>query len=255
MRARPLHRYTVMGYQIVASQQMDLHLLRFSGKLLLKPLPDYIFSYSFWQNYICPDMQLWKNANGWLLSYIWILVSPLDFQIAKDAHLLPEHLTWANWKSFVEEFCGKIDIEALDQVNPRFQFGDLRLYRINTIYRTLFFTTHFVRGYLYTYNRYVVFFERNFSWILIAFVFFSLVLSAMQVGLAVSPLAEDQVFREVSWGFVVFSMMVVATALGSVGVVFAGVFLFNMGAAIGDFRGQRRRREALVGERRGGLKV
>lgn len=105
-------------------------------------------------------------------------------------------------------------MNALDQVNKRYHFGDLRLGRINSIYRTRFMFTHFVRGYLYGYNRYVVFFQRNVGWILIVFAFFSLVLSAMQVALVgVPPLKDSAYFRRASYGFVVFSIVSVGATV------------------------------------------
>jgi hypothetical protein len=59
----------------------------------------------------------------------------------------------------------------------------------------------------YGYNRYVIFFQRNFSWILIVYVFFSLVLSAMQVGSGLDELKENYAFLRASYIFVVFSMV------------------------------------------------
>jgi hypothetical protein len=179
MRARPLHRYRMMGYEIVATEQMDLHLLKMSSKILVKPLPDWILGYEFWETWICGDKELHRSACGFLLSYVWLLVTPIDLKIAIEFGLIPSCITWPWWKSFVHDFLadepGRVDINTLAQVNQRYQFGDLRLGRINSIYRSRFFWTHFVRGYLYGYNRYVVFFQRKFGWLLIVGVFFSLV--------------------------------------------------------------------------------
>jgi uncharacterized membrane protein len=139
----------------------------------------------------------------------------------------------------------------IDQVNQRYHFGDLRLGRINTIYRIRYMSQYFVRGYLYGYNRYVVFFERNFNWILIVFVFFSLVLSAMQVGVAVHPLDENSAFKNVSYGFVVFSMVCVLSVLLIVGMVFITMFFSNMVHAIRQERHWREKRQKLAKERVG----
>ncbi|KAF1995469.1 hypothetical protein P154DRAFT_526276 [Amniculicola lignicola CBS 123094] len=246
MRARPLHRYRMLGFDLLWTQQMDLHLLKFSNRLMLKPLPEYLLCYDFWTTHICTDQDLYKSAAGFLLSYIWLIVSPLDLKVAHDNHLLPSFVTWHWWKQFVTEFVKCIDPNALDQVNKRFHFGDLRLGRINSIYRTRFMHTHFVRGYLYGYNRYVVFFQRNFSWILIVFVFFSLVLSAMQVGAGVAPLSTNDTFRRASYGFVVFSMVAVAAVLGFIGFMFSLIFLINMVLAISHDNDTRRKREDLA---------
>ncbi|KAJ4343716.1 hypothetical protein N0V95_006546 [Ascochyta clinopodiicola] len=249
MRARPLHRYKMYGYEILGTQQMDLHLLRFSNKLLVKPLPEYLLSTSFWTQHICTDEAMWESATGWLLSYIWLLTTPLDLKLAHDHALLPSAITWPWWKAFVADFHTHVDTNTLHQVNRRYHFGDLRLSRINSIYRTRFFTTHFVRGYLYGYNRYAVFFERNVSWILILFVFLSLVLSAMQVGTAVEELSSSRAFMKGTYGVVVLSMVSVAGVLGAVGLCFVGIFLFNMVSAVTHAGGEERRRGKVRRER------
>lgn len=248
MRARPLHRYRMMGLDMLLTQQMDLHLLKFSDKLLLKPLPEWLLSHDFWSQHICPSTALHKSACGFLLSYVWLLTTPLDLKLAHDFTLVPSFVTWHWWKDFVKDFLaeGNVDVNTLAQVNERYQFGDLRLGRINSIYRIRFAHTHFVRGYLYGYNRYVVFFQRKFSWILIVFVFFSLVLSAMQVGTSLGQLDKNTPFLEASYVFVVFSIVSVVAVLASVGVIFVFTFLFNMVAAIRHAGREQRERKELA---------
>lgn len=245
MRARPLHRYKMMSFDILCTQQMDLHLLKFSNRLILKPLPEWMLSYDFWQKHICSNQDFHESACGFLLSYVWLLNTPLDLKLAHDHTLIPSFITWHWWKNFVTEFYNEVDINSLHQVHRRYHFGELRLGRINSIYRIRFMFTHFVRGYLYDYNRYVVFFQRNFSWILVVFVFFSLVLSAMQVGAGVKPLSENDMFLRACYVFVVFSMVSVAAVLALVAVIFIIIYLFNMIAAISHDGKQRKEREKL----------
>ncbi|KAF2028206.1 hypothetical protein EK21DRAFT_70242 [Setomelanomma holmii] len=251
MRARPLHRYRMMSCDILWTQQMDLHLLKFSNKLLLKPLPEWLLCADFWTTYLCHDIELHKSACGFLLSYVWLLTTPLDLKLAHDFALIPSFVTWHWWKSFVADFLGprNVDINTLAQVNKRYHFGDLRLGRINSTYRIRFFYSHFVRGYLYGYNRYVVFFQRNFSWILIVFVFFSLVLSAMQVGTGLKELEDNYAFLRASYVFVVFSIVSVVAVLAVVGIIFVIIFLFNMVTAINHAKNEQRKREILANEK------
>ncbi|WEW56740.1 hypothetical protein PRK78_002191 [Emydomyces testavorans] len=248
MNARPLHRQRMMGRDILPTEQSDLHLLKFSSRLLVKPLPAYLLNYNFWTEHLCDSKALHESACGLLVSYIWLICSPLDMKIAHENNLLPSDLDWAWWKSFVDDVFNHININALDAVNKRYHFGELRLGRINSIYRIRFFFSHFIRGYLYGYNRYHVFFERNFGWILVIFVYFSLVLSAMQVATGVPGLKDNLEFLNASYGFVVFSIVLVAFFLGLVGVIFSSIFLYNMVAAIQDERQKRLRREKLARE-------
>jgi hypothetical protein len=232
MRARPLHRYKMLLFEILHTQQMDLHLLHFNDKLMIKPLPEWLLCADFWSKHLCHDTRLHASACGFLLSYVWLLVTPLDLKLAHDLSLVPSFVTWHWWKDMVKDFLGHVNINTLAQVNKRYHFGDLRLGRINSIYRSRFFFTHFVRGYLYGYNRYAVFFQRNFSWILTVFVFFGLVLTAMQVGLGLKELENNHVFLRGSLVVVIFSMVSVLAAIGAIGLITTMIYLYNMVSAI-----------------------
>jgi hypothetical protein len=244
LNARALHRQQMMGFEVLRTEQADLHLLKFSNRLLIKPLPAFYLNYEFWEKYLCEPKSkaLHESACGLLLSYLWLVRSPLDLQLAQELDLLPSQITWNSWKRFITEFCSQVDVNALSQVNKRYLFGELRLGRINSIYRIRFFKTHFVRGYLYGYNRYVVFFQRNFGWVLVVFVFFSLVFSAMQVGAGTPQLSDSKVFQKAAYGFTVFSIVTVAALLGFVGVTFSGMFLFNMVEAISHDKSENAKR-------------
>ncbi|KAK2739759.1 hypothetical protein FQN57_006456 [Myotisia sp. PD_48] len=238
--ARPLLRLKMMNLEVLVTDQADLHLLKFSNKIFLKPLPDYILDYDFWVEYLCKTQALHEAACGFCLSYIWLISSPHDLRLAKDLHLIPEGVKWHWWKQFVKDFHNNVDLNALDKVSIRYHFGELRLGRINTIYRTRYFWSHFIRGYLYGYNRYEIFFERNFGWLVVAFVYVSVILSAMQVGAELPPLNKSDTFQKASYGFVVFSIVTVVVFLAVVLVVFAWIYFYNMFAAIWHFRQERR---------------
>lgn len=227
---------------------MDLHLLKLSKKLMIKPLPEWVLCADFWTEHLCNDVGLHQSACGFLLSYVWLITTPLDLKIAHDFILLPSFITWHWWKDFVRDFLapGNVDINTLAQVNKRYQFGDLRLGRINSIYRIRFFHTHFVRGYLYSYNRYVLFFQRNFNWILVVFVFFSLVLSAMQVGVGLKELQDDKAFLKASYVFVVMSIVSVVAVLSIVAIIFVIIYLHNMIKAIAESKKIQHDRKKLA---------
>jgi uncharacterized membrane protein len=101
----------------------------------------------------------------------------------------------------------------------------------------------------YGYNRYVIFFQRNFSWILIVFVFFSLVLSAMQVGSGLKELEDNYAFLRASYVFVVFSMVSVVAVLAIVTFIFIGIFVYNMVMAITHAAKEQRDRKRLAKEK------
>ncbi|KAJ5769204.1 hypothetical protein N7520_003763 [Penicillium odoratum] len=255
LNARPIHRLKMMGFNILLTEQADLHLLKFSNTIFIKPLPDYMLNFMFWDKYLCESEELHKSACGILLSYVWLICSSLDLKLAHKLDLLPCEITWIEWKSFVADFLSNVDPNTLDQVNKRYHFGELRLGRINSIYRIRFFSTHFIRGYLYGYNRYAIFFQRNFAWILIVLVYFSLILSAMQVGATVPPLNTNHTFQQVSYGFSVFSIVTVLVVVCFVGILFVTIFLVNMVLAISHEKKKRRDRKILSRESEGTAKA
>lgn len=219
MRAPPLHLYRLKDYQILGVEQMNLHLLQVQSspnKLLLKPLPEWILSHNFWTNHLCfaSEKDLHASACGFILSYVWLITTPLDLKLAHEFSLLPSSITWTWWRSFVKDFLNEVDALTLHQVNQRYYFGGLRMDRITLIYRCRFAT-----GYWYPDPRYIPFFERNFSWALIPFVFFSLILSAMQVGIDLDELKTNAVFLQAAYGMVMFSMAIPLALLSNVTIV------------------------------------
>jgi hypothetical protein len=255
MNARALHKQQLMGRRVVITEQADLHLLTYSDIVMLKPLPAYMLSTEVWKAYLCKEQNkaLHEAACGMLLSYIWLIRSANDFKLAQDEshRLLPEELTFTQWRRIVMESLQNINPDTLHQVNKRFQFGELRLGRINKIYRLdpRFTLKNFVRGYLYGYNRYGPFLQRNVSWILGVSVLFSLALSAMQVGTGVDKLKADPMFNNASFGFVLFVCVMVLAVLAFVIVFCSGVYIYNMFAAIHHSRNEQSRRKKLASDR------
>lgn len=82
------------------------------------------------------------------------------------------------------------------------------------------------------------------------FAFFSLVLSAMQVGVAVPQLNTNSAFQQAAYGFVVFAIIGVVALLAFVGIIFVIIFFFNMAAAISHEKSERLNREKLADERK-----
>jgi hypothetical protein len=252
MNARALHKQLLLGRRVVITEQTDLHLLTYADIVMLKPLPAYMLSKGVWESYLCKpeNTELHKAACGMLLSYIWLIRSANDFKLAKEdsRRLLPDALTFPEWRRIAMESLKYIDPDTLHQVNKRFQFGELRLGRINKIYRLhpRFILSHFVRGYLYSYNRYSPFLHRNVSWILGVSVLFSLALSAMQVGTGISELKDNARFNQASFGFVIFVCALVLAVLAFVIIIFSGVYIYNMFAAIHHSKKEQNRRKKMA---------
>lgn len=131
----------------------------------------------------------------------------------------------------MEAFLDNINCETLHDVSPRYKYGELRLSRLNIIYRLVppaYSLRNLVWGYQSRSTWYQAFFDRHFKWMLAVFAILSVALSALQVGLATATLQGDRPFRSVSYGFTITSLLAVATSLAIVLFVWLGLFLYHL---------------------------
>lgn len=242
--AQSLHRLKMKNRTIIATEQADLHLTWSNSYIFIKPLPPYLLFADFWTKNLCDDT-LHENACGFLLSYAWLIRSQSDFEIAtKDdltPSLLPANLEWNEWQTFMSEFLSKVSPEmpyppdrgvTEFKVSKRYQYGELRLGRINKIYRFVppWCFAHLFRGYHSGYDQYGTFFSRNFAWLIAVFAYITVVLTAMQVGLAlnIKGFKDDSRLQNAAYGFSVFSMVLVTAVVGLGVMLFLLIFVYNL---------------------------
>ncbi|KAK1252526.1 hypothetical protein MKX08_003713 [Trichoderma sp. CBMAI-0020] len=164
---RPLSYQQALGLEITVIEKMDMHLLYSKDKILIKPLPKYLFEPKFWEQYLeCPeDCQyhdmftafrrggqlhnshiltrikpcnhslIWRRALGFAFSYVALVCTKRDFEIAKAKDLIPDDVSFEGWKYFVSRVLsdsagGKI----LRQIDKRFTYGELDLARLNQVF-------------------------------------------------------------------------------------------------------------------------
>ncbi|KAI2909922.1 hypothetical protein CBS147371_9294 [Aspergillus niger] len=187
--ARPLHRQKLMKRTIILTESPDEHLVWSPGQILIKPVPEYLLDHEFWVRELCPHRELHAAACGLLLSYAWLITGLIDFQLAKDERILPSDVTWDAWTLLIRQFLEWMDNKNDEDrcstslptekdyvsqpqpaiINKRYEFGELRLSRLNSLYRlapATFSIRNLVFGFLPSSTWYQEFFERNFSWIL-----------------------------------------------------------------------------------------
>jgi hypothetical protein len=219
--ARPLHRQRLMGREITITEDISEHLVWHqskNAKLFVKPLRPYLFNEKFWREHICTNRDLHKSACGFMLSYVWLVSWESDFRIAQELKLMPTDLSWEVWTDFVHSFTDNIDTQSLHQVARRYQYGELRLSRLNRIYRytiTTFSMRSLFRGFMTTSAWYQDLFRNNFGWILAVFAIFSVALSGMQVAMMTDQLSHNSAFHAASFGFAVCSLVALAACLAT----------------------------------------
>jgi len=198
---------------------MDLHLVWTKDQVFLKPIPRFLLEPAFWTTYVayacdcpCPvnlkgvvqgcSQCPWKCALGFLVSYAALISHESDFIIAKEKHLIPPEVQWQGWRHLIEQ----LDPEHIGtKTHRRFQYGELRLSRLNMMYR--FTQPPFFRGYVTQWSRSGTFFHDNFTALASVTVYLAIILTALQVGLATNALSDNEVFQSFSYGFTIFSIL------------------------------------------------
>lgn len=251
--ARPLHRQKLMKRTVILTESPDEHLVWSPGQILIKPVPEYLLDRKFWVRNICPNRELYAAACGLLLSYAWLVAGLIDFQIAKDEHILPSDVKWKAWTKLIQEVLEWKDknydndnsrsssLPAQNNrsfqpqpaiINKRDEFGELRLSRLNSLYRltpSIFSIRNFVLGFMPGSAWYQEFFERNFSWILAVLVYLSVLLSAMQVGLATDTLQGNRRFQKICTVFALASIFFAVGLLWIMLMMWAVLFCYHFG--------------------------
>ncbi|KAM7194023.1 hypothetical protein V8F20_008119 [Naviculisporaceae sp. PSN 640] len=188
-----LHRQRIKGREIVPSEDPRLHMVWDKHKFYVKPIPACLLSCRVWETFLSgaeQGQQRREIALGFLRSYAYLIRHASDLRIAREAGLLPEldtPITWTRWALFIACFQAIPDSE----VSRRYHFGHLRLGRLDWAVRMRFMGTARLEGprwyYLQPYWSIPVLLEDMFNYFLFAFAMASLLLSAMQVSLAIPP--------------------------------------------------------------------
>jgi hypothetical protein len=244
--ARSLHYQVVKRRDIVVTEQLDLHLVWSSSTssiIYIKPLPRFLLCPDFWRTQICMHPQLYQIALGFMLSYVALIEREADYNLAIHHGLLPREVTWVAWlallnelvggtfaqeKSFASDAASASSMELLRGggcVNRRFHYGELRLGRLNWIYRI---TRGEFRGYLSGCTNYSTFMRENTNSLVTLFAYTTIVLSAMQVGLSTELLGNDYAFGMASSIFSVFSILAPLACIVAIMGVLAIIVVANL---------------------------
>lgn len=244
-----MHRQKLLGCNIFVTEDPDEHLIWFENQIFIKPLPDLLLVYDYWNDNLCSDPELRKSACGFLLSYAWLVPYKSDLNIAKEYGLLSNDIEWANWVEFLDAFLDNINLETLSDVNERYKYGELRLSRLNAIYRfapPAYSLRNFIRGYRSGSTWYQAFFERHFKWMLAVFALITVFLSALQVGLATTKLQGNEPFQKASYGFATASLIAVVAGVILLFFLWLVLFLYHSLSAWRNNRAVNRRRSIGV---------
>ncbi|KAI0155132.1 hypothetical protein GGR57DRAFT_88700 [Xylariaceae sp. FL1272] len=228
--ARFLHRQCQHMRTIILTESPDEHLVWHDTSIWIKPVPEFLLDYTFWERELCCDEALFKSAYGLLISYTWLICYKSDHRIAQNSGILPPDINYESWANFVSELLVSGGLSVTRRMNKRYIYGELRLSRLNHLYRlgaAGFSLRNLVFGFASASTRFPTFFQRNFGWILAVFVYFSVFLSALQVALATERLGTNNAFQSFAFGIAILAIAFVLVAIAMVLLVWCSLFSFH----------------------------
>ncbi|PWY71354.1 hypothetical protein BO83DRAFT_417931 [Aspergillus eucalypticola CBS 122712] len=230
----PLTEQLVRGRGIIVTERPELHLVWFDNHVFLKPLPKYLLSHAFWSYYLASPTspiptqtrhELTQAAYGLLRSYAYLIQHKSDYLLAtrQETRLISPKITYGAFTQFINRCYNVSD----DFVSPRYHFGELRLTRLNFWSRVFLGKLNYQK----VEWQYGAYFARYYAPILFVFGVFSVLLSAMQLVIAVQGVPDSSsgspwwTFAAVSRNFSIFTLIFVAgvtACLVSMVLVLAG---------------------------------
>lgn len=225
----PLHRQRVKGREIVITEEPKLHLVWFYNKVYVKPLPRYLLSQYFWQDHLLSRAQplgtnhtaILASALGFFRSYAHLIRHESDLRIAQDSALalVPDWVTWDQWCLLRARALTIRD----DEVSGRFQFGEIRLTRLNFYCKFLLRKAYYHR----THRQYGDYFASFYPPLLFLFGVVSIMLASMQ--LLVSVEEVEARWRPLLGVFRMFSVAIIAVMFMLL-IMFVVLFAFKFGS-------------------------
>ncbi|KAK8205648.1 hypothetical protein M8818_004825 [Zalaria obscura] len=227
----PLHHQRVLLRTIIPTDVGRLHLVWHDHTIYIKPMPLCLLDHTYIQNVVCKDRNLHGLVVGFLHSYTALVRSRLNLRIAQELGLLPAEVTWRKWYEYRTSILQHIEAvrhfakKSQYQINPRYQYGELRLRRLNLIWLLhgkglTYFNVH---------RTYESYFSQYFSLFIAAFAIVATVLTAMQVIVGISGASQKLV--NVSYWFAIAALFLIAACLLYVTIIFVALFVWNFTAA------------------------
>lgn len=235
-----LHEQILKGRTVKVTEDPSLHLVWYKKELYVKPIPHCLLSYAFWAEHLITQDQQSKpskhyfEALGFVRSYSFLICHESDFRLAQASYLIPKDLAYADFSTYIDSFRAILDID----VSCRWKFGQLRLTRLDWAVRFFrpqsrrnktFLQNLFYRERYWSVSQVI---EESAAPLLFLFVSVSLILSAMQVVLAARTTNPWVAFVEVSWGFSITIIVLLATVLLSFIILVTHILVWQLSFAI-----------------------
>jgi hypothetical protein len=214
----PLHHQEVIRRDIILTERARLHLVWYDKTIYVKRLDDELLDWKYFSIVVCGNETIYQAATGFLLSYAHLIEYPSDLEIAKTLGLVNKKIEWKEWQTFRADVLHHL---ADRDIHDRYEYGELRLDRLNQIYRMkLLGLTYFN-----IHRDYSSYFGDNYMALVALFALVSVALSAMQVMTSV-----DHVPAAVSITSYRFAIAVLVALVGSCAallVLYIALYVWN----------------------------
>lgn len=151
-----------------------------------------------------------------------------DLSLAHELGLVSKKVEWKPWRDFRTAFIASISPGPIPRtpMNKRYEYGELRLGRLDYIYRcsfrdTTYFTTH---------REYSTYFREYIAAGITLFAFVAVALTAMQVVVGMEGVPHALIATLYRFSIVI--LFVVAVFSAAVSLMFAIMFAINAAMAI-----------------------
>jgi hypothetical protein len=214
----PLHHQKVIRREIILTERAGLHLVWSGRTIYIQRLSDELLDWTYFSEVACQDARIYEAATGFLLSYARLIEYPSDLEIAQNAGLVNKSIEWHTWQRFRTDVLHHL---AGRDMHDRYEYGELRLGRLNTIYRMSWLGL----TYFNVYRDYSSYFGENFTTLVALFALVSVALSAMQVMTSVDNVPAEATIT--SYRFAIATLVALAgTCIVLLGL-YAGLYLWN----------------------------
>jgi hypothetical protein len=210
---RSLSYQKLLRREVVITEELDLHLVWAKSRILIKPLPDFLLNYDFWEHYISCEPQLHRAACGLLYSYCGLIRFGHDLQLAQEHNLVNKSLDYRAWTDFARKILAILDPHDYNTVEKRFRYGELRLNRLDTIYRYLpreLSISSMLQGFPHALSESYVPYMDQYNNAVSAFGVIVIILSAFNLSLSAHSKNPDPELKRAAFGFAVSAMVLCA---------------------------------------------
>jgi len=214
---RSLYYQKFLRREIVIAEELDLHLVWAKSRIFIKPLPDFLLNYDFWEAYISCEPQLHRAAYGLLYSYCGLIRFGHDLHVAQECHLVNANLDHRAWTEFARTILPNLNSNDSNTMDTRFQYGELRLNRLDTIYRYSpykFSVSGILQGFPHALTESYVPYMDLYNNAVSAFGVIVIILSAFNLSLSAQSKSPDLDLQQAAYGFALFAMILCAALIG-----------------------------------------